>query len=829
MSTPLSPLPALPPERLHSACPPSILGFASTAELADIDAGQLHPRAVEAIRLGLDIRDGGYNLFILGETGSGRHALIDQLLTAERAHGPAPADWCYVWNFNHPSRPSVLRLPCGRGAAFRDHMQRFVEELIPAIGSVFESDDYRARIGALQEEAKQREEEALRTLGDEARQRGVALLRTPHGFAFVPMKGEDDTLAKEEFDQLPEARQQELGEHIKLLHDRMQQLMNEFPRWRRELQKRVREAGQEALGTTVTHMIDELKARHTDLPAVLEHLDAVHRDVIASGESLRAAPHADEDSEGVTYSGTISVQRYQVNLLVENPATGARPLVYEDHPTLQNLVGRIDHVVHMGTLVSNFTLIRAGALHRANGGFLVLDALKLLTQPYAWEGLKRALMADKVRIESLAELVGVTGTVQLEPEPIPLGLKIVLVGERMFYYLLSQLDPEFPALFKINADLDSEVERTPESTARYASLFATLARRQGLRPLSAAAVARLIEHAARLVGDAERLSTRTRPLVDRMHEASHFAATAGSMLIEREHVDAALEAHHRRNERIGRQYLDAILRGQMLVDTAGSHIGQVNGLAVVQLGESSFAHPVRITATVRVGEGEVIDIEREVRLAGPIHSKGVLILSSFLAARFGWLMPLSLKASLVFEQSYGGVEGDSASLAELAALLSALARTPLRQSLAVTGSVNQYGVVQPVGGINEKIEGFFALCKARGLDGEQGVLIPRANVCNLMLHADVVEAVRAGQFHVWAVANIDEALELLTGLAAGTPGEDGTMAEGSLSQRALSGLQKLARMRREAGRRAGSATRPEGDPGATGDGPGARAGTGRRS
>ena len=494
------------------------------------------------------------------------------------------------------------------------------------------------------------------------------------------------------------------------------------------------------------------------------------------------------------------MQRYLVNLLVANPADGTRPVVYEDHPTLQNLVGRIDHLVHMGTLVSNFTLIRAGALHRANGGFLVLDAMKLLSQPFAWEGLKRALKSGRLRIESLSELIGVTGSVQLEPEPMALELKLILIGERLIYYLLGQYDPEFAALFRINADMESEIARTPDNTAAYARLIATLARRAGLPPLSAPAMSRLIEHAARLAGDAERLSTRTQPIDDRLREAAHFAtAGAGAARIEREHVDAALRAHRHRHERIRLHYQQEILRGQWLVDTAGSHVGQVNGLAVVPLGDDSFAHPVRITATVRVGEGEVIDIEREVKLGGPIHSKGVLILSAFMAARFGWTMPLSLKASLVFEQSYGGVEGDSASLAELTALLSALSGVPIRQALAVTGSVNQFGVVQPVGGINDKIEGFFDICAARGLSGEQGVLIPRPNVCHLMLREEVIDAVRAGRFNIWAVADVDEALELLTGLPAGTPAADGTMPEDSVNGRAIAGLQKLAQLRRAFG------------------------------
>ncbi|MDH5206929.1 MAG: AAA family ATPase, partial [Hylemonella sp.] len=447
---------------------------------------------------------------------------------------------------------------------------------------------------------------------------------------------------------------------------------------------------------------------YADLPDVCRYLDAALQDIIESGEALHATSHSEGDIETTTYSGAIALQRYLVNLLVAHPTDGTRPVIYEDHPTLQNLLGRIEHMVHMGTLISNFTLIRAGALHRANGGFLLLDAVKVLSQPYAWEGLKRCLKSGSVRIESLSDLIGLGSTVQLEPEPMPLD--------------------------------------------------------------------------------------------DLMREAGHFAATAQSPRIERDHVEAALSAHRHRNERMRQRWREDIVRGQILVDTVGEHIGQINGLAVAQLGESSFAHPVRITATVRAGEGEVIDIEREVKLGGPLHSKGVMILSAFLAARFGWRLPLSLKASLVFAQSYGGVEGDSASLAELAALLSALGQMPLRQTLAVTGSVNQFGVVQAVGGINEKIEGFFDICAARGLHGDQGVLIPASNVCHLMLKTEVVEAVRAARFRVWPVASVDEAMELLTGLPAGQAQAQSLWPEGSVNARVLAGLEKLAQLRHQFGK-----------------------------
>lgn len=791
-----SPTP-LPPKALYTPCDPAELPFSSTDALPDLDAAVIHGRAIEAIHLGLDIHHEGYNLFLLGETGSGRHAIIRQLLEDQRMGGEAPADWCYVYNFVDANRPQLLRLPCGRGARLQGDIQHFVEELIPAISAVFQSDEYRSRLEAMQEEEKQREEAELQALGRESGALGVALMRTPHGFAFVPMKDDEATMTPDEFGQLPEARQRELEEHIKALRERLHKVMNDFPRWRRELQSRIKEAGSEALRVTVTHLVDDLRPAYADLPDICAHLDAVQQDIIESGESLRESTRSEDDTETTTYSGMISVQRYLVNLLVENPSGGARPVVHEDHPTLQNLVGRIEHMVHMGTLTSNFTLIRAGALHRANGGFLVLDALKVLTQPYAWEGLKRCLTSGTVPIESLSELIGLGSTIQLEPEPMPLALKVVLIGERLVYYLLSQYDPDFPALFKINADMESEIERNPENTAAYARLVATLARQDKLRPLSPTAVARIIEHAARLADDAERLSTHTQPIDDLMRQADHFAATAEAPLIERTHVEAALEAQRHRHERLRTRYRDEIVRGQLLIATAGTHVGQVNGLAVIALRDSTFAHPMRITATVRVGDGEVVDIEREVKLGGPIHSKGVMILAAFVGSRFGLGMPLSLKASLVFEQSYGGVEGDSASLAELTALLSAIAGIPLRQSLAVTGSVNQFGVVQPVGGINEKIEGFFNICSARGLTGEQGVLIPHANVCHLMLRQEVVEAVRDGRFNVWAVADVDAAMTLLSGLPAGVADDKGELPEESVNGRIAAGLKRLTRLRRE--------------------------------
>ena len=524
-------------------------------------------------------------------------------------------------------------------------------------------------------------------------------------------------------------------------------------------------------------------------------LDAVRKDVEESGEELRESQKSEGDTTTITVAGTLSVQRYQVNLLVDHAETTAAPIVFEDNPNYQNLVGRVDQLAHMGTLLSNFTLIKAGALHRANGGYLMLDAVKLLTQPYAYEGLKRVLKAGHIRIESLGQMIGLISTLSLEPEPIPVDLKVVLFGERLHYYLLREYDPEFEELFKVAADFESDLERSDDNTRLYAQLIGRLARSNHLRPFDRDAVARLVEDAARSSGDSEKLSAHTRRVADLMCEADHWAHASGRDVVQREDVQRALDARIRRADRLRTQLQREVLRETRLISTSGAQVGQINALAVIDLGNFAFAHPVRITATARLGEGDVIDIEREAELGGALHSKGVMILSSFLAARYSRSIPLSLTASLVFEQSYGPVEGDSASLAELCALLSALAAVPIKQSLAVTGSVNQYGRVQAIGAVNEKIEGFFDICKARGLDGSQGVLIPDSNVKHLMLREDVVQACADGKFGIHAVSTVDEAIALLTGVPAGEPNDEGVVPEGSMNYLVAAALAEMSVMR----------------------------------
>ncbi|MDD5248938.1 MAG: ATP-binding protein [Rhodocyclaceae bacterium] len=798
----------LAPDELCRRCDPAQFHFATTAELEDgIDIiGQ--ERALDAARFAIAIKRPGFNLFVLGEPGSGRHVSMRRLLTAKAAAEAPPDDWCYVNNFAESEQPRLLRLPSGRGQRLRQDMQQFVAELAPAITATFESDEFHSRIEAIQEEFKEREDGALHELGGAAKEQGIALLRTPQGFVFAPIKG-DATMSGEDFEQLAEAEKERLSKVTEEFGERLHKLMHQFPRWRREMQAKIRAASRDAMALAVGHLIEELKERYEDLPNVLEFLDAAQRDVVEKGEDIHEQSHGDGETE--EFSGSVSLRRYQVNLLIDHAASSSAPVVFEDSPIYANLVGRVEQVAQMGMLVTNFTMIRAGALHRANGGYLMLDALKVLMQPYAWEGLKRALKSRQIRIESLGQVYGLVSTASLAPEAVPLDVKVVLFGDRYTYYLLREADPEFEELFKVAADFEDEVARDGGNSELYARLVATAARRDGLKPFEAGAVARVVEHAARLAGDAEKLSARTRQIVDLLHEADHVAVAAGRDAVGRADIEAALAARRERTGRLRRNVHEVIRRGIHLIDVAGARIGQVNGLAVIDPGDEMFGHPVRITATVRLGEGEIVDIEREAELGGAIHSKGVMILASFLGARFARSLPLSLAASLVFEQSYGPVEGDSASLAELCALLSALADVPIRQFIAVTGSVNQLGRVQAIGGVNEKIEGFFDVCRARGLSGEQGVVIPESNVEHLMLNDDVIAACAAGQFRIWAVASVDAAIEVLTGVPAGEPNAEGVIPEGSINYLVAVRLAEMSELRREFGAPAKKPRRKKGD------------------
>ncbi|HZK89601.1 MAG TPA: ATP-binding protein [Stellaceae bacterium] len=766
-----SPLPAA---LLHRRCTPEELPFGLSSELADAPAQVGQERAAEAVEFALKMRHKGYNVYALGPTGSGRHRLVEELLKQRAVAESTPSDWCYVNNFADPQKPRCLNLPAGQGSGLAAAVKTLIDELRVALPAAFERDEYRARREVIEQQFKSHNEEGFGGLQQRAEAKAIALIRTPMGLALAP-KHDGKVMQREDFEALPEEERKRIEADLAAAQAELETVMRQVPQWEREHRDALRELNRGTTGFAVASLIGELRAGFADLPDVLAYFDAIEQDIKENAEDFLPQPQQTPEAGGpaVTTAAQAAMEdmrfrRYQVNVLVDNGGRQGAPVIYEDNPTYQNLIGRTEHLARFGALITDFNLIQAGALHRANGGYLILDAERLIAGGYGWAGLKRALQSGEIRIESIEQALSLASTVSLQPEPIPLDVKLVLVGSPMLYYLLSSRDEDFPELFKIAADFDDRVTRTGDATLLYARVIATIVRREHLRAFDRDAVARVIEQAARLAGDSERLSTSLRSIVELLQEADQIAADAGKEIVGAAEVQGALDAQIRRGDRIYRRMQEEIGRRTIRIETDGEAVGQINGLSVISLGALAFGNPTRITAQVRMGRGEVVDIEREVQLGGPLHSKGVLILSGFLGGRFGAQRPLSLHASLVFEQSYGGVDGDSASAAELFALLSALAEAPIRQCFAVTGSVDQHGVIQAIGGVNEKIEGFFDICRAAGLTGKQGCIIPASNVKHLMLRADVVEAAVQGRFRVVPMETIDQGLELLTGVPPDT-------------------------------------------------------------
>jgi lon-related putative ATP-dependent protease len=782
--------------QLRRVCDPASLPYKTTDEAEPLEEVIGQDRAVAAIEFGIGIRREGYNMFALGPGGTGKHTLVQNYLKEAARGQPTPSDWCYVNNFDEPHKPNARPMPPGRAAPFRDAMDKVVRELRTALPAAFESDEYRQRHQLIENEYKRRQEQVFEKLQERARAKSVALLRTPLGLMFAPIR-DGEVLEPKDFEKLPADDQKHIQADIEELQGELQKAMEQAPQWEREQRERIREINRDVTQHAVGDLIAALRRDYVDLPEVVAYLDQVEADVvenafdfIRSGVSQKATPIPGAQVPGAGEAP--SFRRYQVNVIVDNRDANGAPVIYEDNPIVNNLIGRIEHSAQFGALVTDFNLIKPGALHRANGGYLVLDARRVLMQPFAWEELKRTLRSGEIRIESLGQMMSVVSTVSLEPEAIPLDVKIVLVGERMLYHLLAAYDPEFEALFKVQAEFQDRMPLTDGGLERYARLIATIAQRNELKPFEAGGVARIIEYSQRLADDTERLSTGIRKILDIMHEAEYWSSRNGTKQVTAADVERAIDAKIHRADWIRERIQEEITRGTILIATDGEVVGQVNGLSVLQLGGFSFGQPSRITARVRLGKGEVIDIERQVELGGPLHSKGVLILSGFLGERYSADRPLTLSASLVFEQSYGGVDGDSASSAELYALLSALSGLPISQSFAVTGSVNQRGIVQAIGGVSEKIEGYFDVCAARGLTGEQGVLIPASNVKHLMLRDDVVAAAKEGRFRIFPIETIDQGIALLTGVEAGVRGADGKFPEGSVNARVEARLIELA-------------------------------------
>lgn len=788
----------LAPEQLRRCCDPARLSFATTDELEDLSEAIGQDRAMEALAFGVNIQQPGYNLFALGPTGTGKHFVIHQYFDQAAAERPAPSDWCYVHNFQAPRQPRPLELPAGRGVALRDHMERLMEDVRAAIASAFDSDEYRSQQRIIEELLKERQQQAIEALKAEAEDEDVAILTTGSGFALAPMDEDGELMERDAFKALDREARQEVEETMAVYQERLEEALRQAPLWEQEQRQKLRELDKEVSAKAVSSLFKAARRRYKGLDEVLDFITQVKEDVLERAtELVNLGIDEDEEAHEIRHMAQRDEEpdvsrRYQVNLLIDNSQTVGAPVIYEDLPTVYNLLGRIEHRVQMGAAETDFTLIRPGAMHMANGGYLVLDAELLLQQPHAWSQIKRTLRSGQIRTGSIEQLLDRVASVSLEPLPIPLDIKVVLVGERGLYYTLAYEDPDFAQLFKVAADFDEDMQRTPENEALFARLVATLARKHGLLVLGREAVAAVIDQAARDAEDNDKLSIRIQNTSDLLREANYQALLAKREIITAQDVDLAIQARHRRAGRVRERAAEDIRRGVVLIDTQGQQIGQINGLAVMHLGPEAFGRPFRISASWRMGSGDVIDIEREADLGGPIHSKGVMIITGFLGWRYARSRQLPINASIVMEQSYGEVDGDSASLAELCALLSSLSGVPIRQSLALTGSVNQYGQVQAIGGVNEKIEGFFDICQARGLTGEQGVLIPASNVPHLMLRQDVAQACAQGQFHVWSVQTVDEALALLTDTEVGHPDAKGVYPEGSLHRKVEDLLEMLS-------------------------------------
>ena len=796
----------LGPEALRGQVAADDFDFATTEALTPAAGWLGQERGTDALRMAAQIRHGDFNAFVLGPPGSGRHAITHALLSEAAAAMPSPSDWIYVNNFDAPHKPIAIELPAGMAMRFRDAMQALIDDLANDIPALFESDDYQTRRRAIEERYASGQEKAMGAVFERARGRNVAILRTPMGFSFAGMR-DGAVLSQEQYEKLSQEDREALEQAIEETQKELSEVLRAVPRQQKEHRREVEELNREMATGAVDAAIAEASEEFAGQPALRRHLEHVREDLIAN-----AALFLQRESDGEAGPFPVATtrfyekpqfQRYTVNVMVSYaPGESGAPVIKEDLPTLANLIGRIEYAAQMGALVTNFTLIKPGALHRANGGYLILDARQVLSEPLAWDALKRCLRTGEIQIYSPGERLGLVSTISLEPDPVPLQTRVVLIGEPLHYYLLSALDPDFPQLFKLQADMNERIARDGQSLDAYARLIAGLAREAGIRPLDAAAVAGLIHESLRATGDAERLSLNRGFLTDLMREADFWADRRAAETISGADIDRAVAERERRAGRLRELSHEAITRETVMIDTDGARTGQINALSVLQIGSTMFGRPSRLTARVRPGTGKLVDIERESELGGPIHSKGMLILQGYLAATYATAAPMSLWASLVFEQSYGGVDGDSASAAELIALLSALAEAPIEQSFAITGSINQFGDIQAIGGVNEKIEGFFDICAARGLTGRQGVLIPAANVKNLALRQRVIDAVAAGSFRIIPMRRVEDGLAVLTGCEPGARGADGVFAEGSLNARVEARLNAFAEIRKSFAREA---------------------------
>jgi len=787
----------LPPESLRKECDPRVMRCKTTQELVPLSEIIGQERAVRALKFGLGIRDQGFNIYVAGFPGTGRKTAVKNFVEEIARVEPVPPDWCYVNNFANQYEPKAIQLPAGRGKAFQGDVKNLIESIRTTLPKAFESDDYAARREATIRGLERQRKELIDKLNAKAQQEGFIIQSTPIGLLLIPVIN-GKPLKEEELLSLPQKTKDLIQEKRERLESELRNTMRQFldmeRKIREELKKLNRDVALYAIGNLVEDLIEKYKAM-SEITAYLKDMQNDILDNIAQfvkrGEPQEQMPFP------VPWMREVPFRKYEVNVIVDNSAVKGAPVVMEFNPTYQNLFGTTEKEAQFGALVTDFTMIRGGSLHKANNGYLIIPVEELLRNPFSYEGLKRALRDEKIVIEEPQERFGFISTKSLKPQPIPLRIKVVLIGNPYLYQQLFTLDMEFTELFKVKAEFDTTMTRTEENVKRYAAFVCTICKKENLKHLDGPGLAKLVEYSQRLAQDQQKLSTRFAEVADIIREANFYATQEKSNVVTGNHVKKAIEEKIYRSKLIQEKIQEMIQREILLIDTDAEKIGQVNGLSVMGLGDFAFGNPSRVTASVGLGREGVIDIEREAKMGGPIHTKGVLILSGYLNEKYAQDKPLSLSARLVFEQNYAGVEGDSASSTELYAILSALAGLPIKQSIAVTGSVNQKGEVQAIGGVNEKIEGFFEVCKAKGFTGQQGVMIPESNMQNLMLKEEVVEAVKAGRFHIYSAKTIDDGIEVLTGIKAGERRKDGTFEDGTVNYRVDKQLKGMAEKLKE--------------------------------
>lgn len=761
-------------EELRSACDPSVFPFKTTEDY-EFEHEPLHQeRGVSAIDFGLNVKSDGYNIFVCGAAGTGRNTQVSKAVNEIAAKQETPSDWLYVYNFTHEDEPIAIKLPAGRGIMFKKDMEELISELKIEIPKSFESEDYETRKHDLLKEYKQKRDATLEDIENKAFEEGFVLKQSATGVVLVPRSG-DDPMSPEEYEALPDDEKKEIEKKKHELHIKIEQVLAEVRMMEKTAKTKIKELEKEVALFSVKHIIDELRFKYREFEDIVQHLNHAQEDIVGNIEIFK---EDEEEAQAMLFgmrgpSKKSAFIKYQVNLLVDHRHSKGAPVIKEPNPTYYNLLGRIEYVSHFGSMTTDFTMIAAGALHKANGGYLILQAMDVLSNFMAWDALKRVIRNEEIKVEDINEQFRLITTTSLKPKPIPSDIKIVMVGPPWLYQILYKYDEDFRKMFKVKADFDIEMDRDEEKIRKYAAFIKVRCEEEGLRHFERKAVAKVVEYGSRLTEDQEKLSALFMYVADLLREANYWAGKENAQYIEEQHVDKAIHEKIYRSNLIEEKIQELIKKNVIMIDVDGSAVGQVNGLAVYDMGEYMFGKPSKITARTYMGKEGVVDIERQVKMGGSIHSKGVLILSGYLGEKFAQEKPLSLNASICFEQSYEGVEGDSASSTEAYCLLSSLANVPISQSIAVTGSMNQHGMVQPIGGVNEKIEGFYHSCRVKGVTGKQGVMIPESNVKHLMLKDEVIEAVKKGKFHIWSVSNIDEGIEILTGRKPGKKDADG--------------------------------------------------------